>query len=72
MKRPVNIIFLAVDLKSGSGKIVEGTIDGVKPGVTLTIDDEDMFLMVTGKLDPQKVTIYLQICIVHRFEYKYI
>ncbi|KAG8188671.1 hypothetical protein JTE90_003928 [Oedothorax gibbosus] len=43
-----------VDLKSGSGKIVEGTINGVKPGVTLTIDDEDMFLMVTGKLDPQK------------------
>ncbi|GIY74336.1 hypothetical protein CEXT_629571, partial [Caerostris extrusa] len=43
-----------VDLKTGSGKIVEGTINGVKPGCTLTIDDEDMLALVTGKLDPQK------------------
>ncbi|XP_071039115.1 peroxisomal multifunctional enzyme type 2 isoform X3 [Parasteatoda tepidariorum] len=43
-----------VDLKTGSGRIVEGTISGLKPGVTLTIDDEDMFGLVTGKLDPQK------------------
>lgn len=43
-----------VDLKNGSGKIVEGNISGLKPGCTLTIDDEDMFSMVTGKLDPQK------------------
>ena len=46
-----------MDLKNGSGKIVEGTISGLKPGCTLTIDDDDMLAMVTGKLDPQKVCI---------------
>ncbi|GBO23738.1 Peroxisomal multifunctional enzyme type 2, partial [Araneus ventricosus] len=43
-----------VDLKTGSGKIVEGTINGIKPGCTLIIEDEDMLALVTGKLDPQK------------------
>ncbi|GFR18537.1 hypothetical protein TNCT_362401 [Trichonephila clavata] len=43
-----------VDLKTGSGKIVEGTIDGLKPGCTLIIEDDDMLALVTGKLDPQK------------------
>ncbi|XP_054707762.1 peroxisomal multifunctional enzyme type 2-like [Uloborus diversus] len=43
-----------VDLKSGSGRIVAGTINGVKPGCTLILEDEDMLSLVTGKLDPQK------------------
>ncbi|CAL1276878.1 unnamed protein product [Larinioides sclopetarius] len=43
-----------VDLKTGSGKIIEGTINGIKPGCTLIIEDEDMLALVTGKLDPQK------------------
>lgn len=49
-----------MDLKTGVGRIVHGSIDGLKPGCSLILEDEDMFSMVTGKLDPQKV-IYFQI-----------
>ncbi|KAK7067870.1 hypothetical protein SK128_015783 [Halocaridina rubra] len=44
-----------LDLKTPPGSIYEGEPkSGVKPDVTLTLDDEDMVALVTGKLNPQK------------------
>jgi len=43
-----------VDLKTGSGEIYEGEPKDVKPGVTLTLSDDDMVGLVTGKLNAQQ------------------
>lgn len=43
-----------VDLKNGSGCIYEGEPKGVKPNVTLTLEDDDMVALVSGKLNAQK------------------
>lgn len=47
----------AVDLKTGEGSIYEGEPKSDKPGVTLTLSDEDMVGLVTGKLNPQQVGV---------------
>ena len=45
----------AVDLRKGPGKVYTGPPNnGVKPNVTLTLEDEDMVALGTGKLNPQK------------------
>jgi 3-hydroxyacyl-CoA dehydrogenase/3a,7a,12a-trihydroxy-5b-cholest-24-enoyl-CoA hydratase len=43
-----------VDLKNGEGSIYEGEPKSDKPGATLTISDDDMVGLVTGKLNPQQ------------------
>ncbi|KAG7160939.1 Peroxisomal multifunctional enzyme type 2-like [Homarus americanus] len=44
-----------LDLKNGPGSVYEGTpINGEKPSVTLTLEDDDMVALVTGKLNAQK------------------
>lgn len=44
-----------VDLRQGPGKVYAGPPDsGIKPNVTLTLEDEDMVALGTGKLNPQK------------------
>lgn len=43
-----------VDLKNGSGAIYEGEPKGDKAGVTLTLADDNMVGLVTGKLNPQQ------------------
>lgn len=50
------VIVLAVDLKNGEGSIYEGEPKNDKAGATLTISDDDMVGLVTGKLNPQQVT----------------
>lgn len=45
----------AIDLKNGSGS-VRGGPPGGKVDVTFTLSDEDFMEVVTGKLQPQKVT----------------
>ena len=46
----------AVDLKTPPGAVYRGPPkDGVKPGCTLTISDEDFILISSGKLTAQKV-----------------
>lgn len=45
-----------MDLKSGSGAIHKGDPkEGAKPGVTLTLDDDNMVKIVSGQLNPQQV-----------------
>ncbi|XP_047469588.1 peroxisomal multifunctional enzyme type 2-like [Penaeus chinensis] len=45
----------AVDLKNAPGSIYEGAPrGGLKPDVTLTLEDADMVALVTGKLNAQK------------------
>ena len=48
--------FVAVDLKSAPGAIYQGEPKQGKPGVTLTISDDDLLAMAAGKLDGQKVS----------------
>ncbi|GIX71073.1 hypothetical protein CEXT_227441 [Caerostris extrusa] len=43
-----------VDLKSGSGSIYRGPPKTGKADVTLTMEDEDVILMMLGKLNPQR------------------
>ncbi|KAF8795061.1 Peroxisomal multifunctional enzyme type 2 like protein [Argiope bruennichi] len=43
-----------VDLKSGSGSIYRGPPKSGKADVTLTMEDEDVILMMLGKLNPQR------------------
>lgn len=43
-----------VDLATGKGEIYEGEPKSGKAGVTLTLDDENMSGLVTGKLNPQQ------------------
>ena len=46
----------AVDLKTPPGAVYRGPPkDGVKPGCTLTIFDEDFVSIASGKLSAQKV-----------------
>lgn len=52
-----NSIHLAVDLKTGEGSIYRGPPKSGKADVTLTMDDEDVILMMLGKLNPQRVNI---------------
>ncbi|XP_063611565.1 peroxisomal multifunctional enzyme type 2-like [Penaeus indicus] len=68
MAKKVNAVFLwnisldkkpagqwTVDLKNAPGSIYEGAPrGGLKPDVTLTLEDADMVAMVTGKLNAQK------------------
>lgn len=42
----------ALDLKNGSGSMTQGP--AAKPGCTLTISDDDVMLMFSGKLNPQQ------------------
>nr|XP_039261996.1 peroxisomal multifunctional enzyme type 2-like [Styela clava] len=42
----------ALDLKNGSGSMTSGPAS--KPGCTLTISDDDVMLMFSGKLNPQQ------------------
>ncbi len=50
-------IFVAVDLKTGEGQIYQGEPkNAAKPGVTLTLDDDNMVKLVSGKLNPQQVS----------------
>ena len=43
-----------VDLKNGSGKVVEGKIDGVKADATFIMLDNDFVNLTLGKLKPQE------------------
>jgi len=43
-----------VDLKTGAGSIYRGPPKSGKADVTLTMDDEDVILMMLGKLNPQR------------------
>nr|XP_053653912.1 peroxisomal multifunctional enzyme type 2-like [Cherax quadricarinatus] len=44
-----------LDLKHGPGSVYEGAPrNGEKPNVTLTLEDDDMVALVTGKLNAQK------------------
>lgn len=52
------LIVSAVDLKSGSGAVYAGEPKEGKPGVTLTISDDDLVDLASGKLDGQKVCTY--------------
>ena len=49
----------AVDLKSQPGSITPGAPVDAKPGVTLTLSDDDVVDLVSGKLDAQKVIYFL-------------
>ena len=52
----VSLPFKAVDLKTPPGAVYRGPPkDGVKPGCTLTISDEDFVSIASGKLSAQKV-----------------
>lgn len=44
----------AADLKNGKGDVYEGEAKE-KAGVTLTLDDNDMVGLISGKLNPQQV-----------------
>lgn len=55
-KWDLNFFTLAVDLATGKGEIYEGEPKSGKAGVTLTLDDENMSGLVTGKLNPQQVS----------------
>lgn len=46
-----------MDLKSGAGSIYRGAPKSGKADVTLTMEDEDVILMMLGKLNPQRVSI---------------
>lgn len=48
----------AVDLKTPPGAVYAGEAKTGKPGVTLTLSDDDLVEMATGKLDGQKVNIF--------------
>ncbi|XP_074651507.1 peroxisomal multifunctional enzyme type 2-like [Tubulanus polymorphus] len=43
-----------VDLKNGNGDIYSGVPKTGKPGCTLTVDDENLVQMFSGKLNPQQ------------------
>nr|XP_045609477.1 peroxisomal multifunctional enzyme type 2-like isoform X1 [Procambarus clarkii] len=44
-----------LDLKNGQGSVYEGTPkNGERPNVTLTLEDDDMAALMTGKLNAQK------------------
>ncbi|GFY59938.1 hypothetical protein TNIN_378221 [Trichonephila inaurata madagascariensis] len=43
-----------VDLKSGAGSIYRGSPKSGKADVTMTMEDEDIILMMLGKLNPQR------------------
>jgi 3-hydroxyacyl-CoA dehydrogenase/3a,7a,12a-trihydroxy-5b-cholest-24-enoyl-CoA hydratase len=45
-----------VDLKTPPGSIYEGEPQGVKPGCTLTLSDDDFVGLATGELNPQQVS----------------
>ena len=47
---------VAVDLKNGKGSVYEGEPKTGKAGCTLTLDDDDLVAMVTGKMNAQKVS----------------
>ena len=49
------LLFPATDLKNGSGSVYPGEPQQGKAGCTLTLSDDDLVDMVTGKLDGQKV-----------------
>ena len=52
----VSLSLKAVDLKTSLGAVHRGPPkDGVKPGCTLTISDEDFVSIASGKLSAQKV-----------------
>lgn len=50
------LCFIAVDLKTGAGSIYRGSPKSGKADVTISMDDEDVILMMLGKLNPQKVS----------------
>ena len=47
--------FAAADLKGGEGSIYRGKPRGGKADCTLTLADEDLIGLATGKLNPQNV-----------------
>lgn len=50
----MNLFNSVLDLKNGTGDLYRGPIKEGKAHCTLTIDDDDMLSMVTGKLDARK------------------
>ena len=48
-------LFLAVDMKSGTGEIYRGDPKNKKADCTMIMDDADMVAMATGKLNGQQV-----------------
>ncbi|KAI1316983.1 hypothetical protein EDD11_009141 [Mortierella claussenii] len=43
------------DLKNGNGSMHKGTVNGVKPDVTIDISDDDFIALAEGKANGQKL-----------------
>ncbi|KAA0195567.1 hypothetical protein HAZT_HAZT011464 [Hyalella azteca] len=43
-----------VDLKTSPGSVYQGSPSGVRPDVTLTLEEQPLLELVSGKLNPQK------------------
>lgn len=44
-----------VDLKTGSGAVIEGISNSLKPDCTITVSDDDLIGLATGKLNAQQL-----------------